>query len=84
MRGDHLEALWVLAISTGLRQGELLGLRWKDVDLDEALLSVRFALQRIDRTYRLVEPKTAKSRRTIAIPDIAMTTRSFSVLRRFS
>jgi integrase len=32
-KGDKLEALYVLAVSTGLRQGELLGLKWEDVDL---------------------------------------------------
>ena len=36
VRGDRLEALYVLAISTGMRQGELLGLRWQDVDLSTA------------------------------------------------
>ena len=33
-RGERFEALYVLGITTGLRRGELLGLRWKDVDLD--------------------------------------------------
>ena len=32
-RGDRLEALYVLAVTTGMRQGELLGLKWQDVDL---------------------------------------------------
>ena len=40
-RGDHLEALYVLAVHTGMRQGELLGLRWDDVDLDAGVLRVR-------------------------------------------
>src|SRR5215213_480580 len=38
--GDHLEALFVLAIHTGLRQGELLGLKWEDVDLESGTLRV--------------------------------------------
>ena len=38
--GDRLEALYVLAINTGLRQGELLGLKWDDVDLDDGSLQV--------------------------------------------
>jgi integrase len=40
-RGDRLEALYVLAIHTGLRQSELLGLKWEDVDLEDKGLSVR-------------------------------------------
>ena len=40
-QGDRLEALYALAITTGLRQGELFGLRWEDVDLEAGRLSVR-------------------------------------------
>ena len=42
--GDRLEALYVLAIHTGLRQGELLGLKWDDVDLEDGSLQVRRTL----------------------------------------
>lgn len=66
---DHpAHALYVLAITTGMRQGELLALRWKDVDLDAGKLAVRQALQR-QRGNGLVfvEPKTARSRRTIKL-----------------
>ena len=72
VRGDRLEALYIVAISTGLRQGELLGLAWTDLDLDGGQLSVHSTLQRIDGEYQLVEPKTAKSRRTLALPRIAI------------
>lgn len=44
--GDRLEALFVLAITAGLREGELLGLRWEDVDLEAGKLSVRQQLTR--------------------------------------
>lgn len=70
-RGDRLEALYTVALSLGLRQGEALGLRWDDVDLDAGTLTVRNALQRINGTLQLVEPKTERSRRTIAMPAIA-------------
>jgi integrase len=40
-RGDRLEALYVVAVTTGLRQGELLGLRWADMDLEAGKLAVR-------------------------------------------
>jgi integrase len=53
----------------GLRQGEALGLRWEDVDLEGGLLHVRFQLQRIDgKGLQLVAPKTKLSRRTLALP----------------
>ena len=56
---DDLEALWRLALLTGMRRGELLGLRWADVDLDAGTLSVRRTLSR-GATSRLEvgEPKT--------------------------
>jgi len=65
---DRLTALYVTAVGLGMRQGELLGLRWSDVDLDTGLLSVRHTLQR--RTYQLAEPKTERGRRTLAMPGI--------------
>ncbi len=40
-RGDRLEALYVLAVHTGMRQGELLALKWQDVDLENARITVR-------------------------------------------
>jgi integrase len=72
--GDRLEALWVLAVSTGMRRGELLGLRWRDVDLEHATLHVRANLQRSRKTGEWVwkEPKTRKSRRQIALSEQAV------------
>jgi integrase len=66
-RGDRLEALYVLAINTGLRQGELLGLKWEDIDLDAGTLSVRRTLSRTKDGPRFTEPKTAKSRRSVKL-----------------
>jgi integrase len=63
---DH--PLYVTAAFTGLRQGELLGLRWEDVDLRRATLTVRHSLTRLPgRRYVLTEPKTERSRRTIPL-----------------
>jgi integrase len=59
-------------IASGLRQGELFGLRWQDVDLAAGTLYVRHALQRIDGALTLVEPKTTLSRRTLTLPDSAL------------
>jgi integrase len=67
VRSDRLETLYYLALATGLRQGECLALRWDDVDLIEGSVTVRGALQRVDGELRVVEPKTARSRRAVAI-----------------
>ena len=71
-RSDRLGALYAVALLTGLRQGEVLGLTWEDVDLDAGTITVRHALQRVDGVYELVEPKTRRSARTIAIPRVAL------------
>ena len=71
-KGTRYEALFVLAVTTGMRQGELLGLRWQDLDLDASLIHVRHAMQRIDGEWRFVEPKSAKSRRQIGLGPMAI------------
>ena len=65
--GDRLEALYVLAINTGMRQGELLALRWSDVDLDGGTLQVKATLQSAGEGFVFAEPKTAHSRRQVAL-----------------
>jgi integrase len=72
IRGHRLEALFSVALSLGLRQGEVLGLRWQDVDLEKRTLAVRFQLQRIESKLQLVEPKTARSARTLMLPAVAV------------
>jgi integrase len=64
---DRLFAAWLLAATTGMRRGELLGLRWEDVDLDVGV--VRIVQARVRAGNRVVagEPKTARGRRTIAL-----------------
>ena len=66
-RDDRLHALYVLALYLGLRRGELLGLRWEDVDLDRAVLQVRHSLQRVGGELRLTTPKTRRSKRTVPL-----------------
>jgi integrase len=68
-RGHRLEGLYVLAIHTGLRQGELLGLKWTDVDLDVGTLSVQRSLD-ADGTFN--PPKRNKSRRTVKLTNQAI------------
>ncbi len=70
-RGDRFEALYVLAVTTGMRQGELLALKWDDVDLERQILRVRRTLTRLKGTYTMGEPKTPKSRRSVKLTTIA-------------
>jgi integrase len=72
IKHDRLEALYSVAIALGLRQGEALGLRWTDVDLDKSSLTVTNALQRIDGRLQLVETKRDRSRRTVTLPKICL------------
>jgi integrase len=68
-RGDRLEALYTLALHTGARQGELLALRWADVDFAGGYLTIRGTLQRVPgRGFEIREPKTRRSIRRIALP----------------
>lgn len=71
--GDRHLALYVTAIGTGLRQGELLALRWEDVDLDEGRLQVRYSLANVDGELTLQEPKTDRSRRNLVLPESVIT-----------
>lgn len=64
-----MHARWAIAVTLGLRQGEALGLRWHDIDLEHRELHVRMALQRHpDGRLVLTQPKTRQSRRTIPLP----------------
>jgi len=84
--GDRFHALYVLAVTCGLRQGELLGLKWEDLDLERGTLQVRRQLQwvkaegeerergkkRTEPKWVLTEPKSAKSRRVVSLPAVAV------------
>lgn len=67
-RGKTLEVPIALALLAGLRRGEVFGLRWEDVDLDAGILRVRQALDYHAKPPTFGPPKTAKSRRTVALP----------------
>lgn len=71
--GERFEALYVLAVNTGLRSGELLGLRWEDVDLQSGTVRVR----RTVFNGRIEAPKTSKGRRSVRL-----TRMSVEALRR--
>lgn len=69
-RGDRLETLVILAVATGLRQGELLGLAWEDIDRDR--ITVRYELVYRDGRYLREAPKTERSRRSVPLPPSAV------------
>jgi integrase len=74
--GDRFEALYVLAITAGLRRGELLGLRWEDADLKRGVMRVGRALVREGGGYRPGNTKTKRGRRSIRL-----TPRAISALK---
>lgn len=74
--GDRLEALFVVAVTAGLRVGELSGLQWSDLDMDSATLRVRRTLSRAKNGPRYTTPKNGKGR------NIKLTLRATEALKR--
>jgi integrase len=70
--GDSLYAAYVLALVLGLRKGELLGLSWDDVDLDQGEVQISWQLQRIGRALIRRQTKTEESDDTLPLPDICV------------
>jgi len=60
--------LFTLAIYSGARRGELLALRWQDIDLDTGQMSISRSLHQIGTRFVFTQPKTEKSRRLVALP----------------
>jgi integrase len=74
--GERLEPLYVLAVTSGLREGELLGLKWEDLDLETGMLQVRRSLSEA-RSGRIFEaPKSGKGR------SVRLTQRALSALKK--
>lgn len=68
VKGRRLEALFTTAILTGMREGELLALRWSDINFEQMYLQVRRTVRRITgQGNKENEPKTASSRRKIVL-----------------
>jgi integrase len=65
--GNRFELLFILALKTGMRRGELLALRWEDLDLDKGVLQVRGTLRRTREGLKIGTPKTAASRRKVVL-----------------
>jgi integrase len=73
-RGHRLEAMITLALATGMRRGELLALRWQDIDVRRTCLYVRRSANRLPGGYRVTEPKTASGKRKITLPRFVLET----------
>ncbi len=71
-KGDPLEALYVLAVTTGMRQGELFALRWDAIELDAGSLSVTGNLQTVGSELVIQQPKTPRSRRRVELTKLAV------------
>jgi integrase len=71
-RGERLQALYVLAVSTGIRQGELFGLKWRDVDWNASAVAVQRTVDDLRGTLIVGEPKTTRGRRRVELPAFAM------------
>ena len=71
-QGHRLEALFAVSWQSGLRMGEILGLRWTDCDLGAGTVAVRQTVGAVKGGVRFDTPKTKASRRTIILPDTAV------------
>jgi integrase len=73
LRDHPTEALYVCALTVGLRRGELLGLRWGDIDFEQGTLTVRQTVLAVDGRIVISAPKTDRSRRTVPVPEQTLT-----------
>jgi len=72
-RGHRLEMLLTLALTTGMRHGELLGLHWQDIDFEHGTLQVRRSVSRVrGQGYKELEPKTPRSRRMLTLAQFVL------------
>ena len=69
---DRLYALYVLALTVGVRQGELFGLEWKDVDFDERTIFIRRTLNESSGQFVSGPPKTKRGTRRVRMPQVAV------------
>ena len=72
VRDDRLSGMWVLFATTGMRRGEVAGLRWVDVELEGGRLWVRLARVAVDRVVVLSEPKTDRGRRRVSLDKVTV------------
>ncbi len=72
-QGSRIEMILIMAVTTGMRRGELLGLHWEDIDFDKKVVAVHRTVGWISgQGYKETEPKTKASRRRIVLPDVTL------------
>jgi integrase len=72
-KGHGLEALITVAVTTGMRRGELFALHWQDVDFDDRSIQVQRTVSRVPKVgYVEYEPKTQRSRRKVVFPPFVL------------
>jgi integrase len=69
--GHRLEALFVFAVASGMREGELFALRWQDVEVSTGQVHVRHSLEELNGNLRLKEPKSKAGKRAVTLPGMA-------------
>jgi integrase len=67
LEGEHYRLAFLVTIHTGLRLGEVLALRWMDIDFDKKILTVRCSVRRVAGKLLIQEPKSKNSRRNIPL-----------------
>src|SRR5262249_29514929 len=72
LRDNEIYPHVVILLSTGIRRGELMALRWGDVDLDRGKLKIERAIEATNKGLRVKSPKTRHGRRMITLPPIAL------------
>ena len=72
LEGHPLYAIAALALGSGMRRGEIVGLQWQDVDLEAGVLRVERAVEETKAGLRLKPPKTRHGRRTLSLPGQAV------------
>lgn len=71
-RGEPMENLFWIFLSTGIRRGEARGLMWEDIDWEGATLTIRRQIQQYAGANHILKPKSATSQRTIPLPPITL------------
>jgi integrase len=71
-RGDRFEALYVVALTTGMRLGEILALQWQDLNLEKSTLQIQASVYHDGSQFRFTPPKTVKSRRQVLLPSVTI------------